>query len=232
MRHSARWHVTAGQKGYAGFFRNVRLRFGNFACDEGVHTLRNGRLEIRLRPTRAPSDALNGLVRGGHAGDVTCQHRLHMHGQCLCILKPLWAERLAYTNQILIATPSLGLQAKGFAQLCIVAQFGVCIEGQVVGVQIDVVRQQSLQAFLHPADHPAVLAAPEQAVVYKDGIGFGFDGRVNQLATGCDARDQFAHHGLAFNLQTIGSVIFEAFRLQQLVKRLKQRLEICHGNLI
>ena len=106
------------------------------------------------------------------------------------------------------------------------------IQWQVVGIQIDVVCQQSLQALFHPTHHTAILPAPKQTVVHQHSVGLGMNGGIDQLAAGRDARHHFVNLTATFHLQAIGSIVFKSFRLQQLVKRLKQRLGICHGNLI
>ena len=50
-------------------------------------------------------------------------------------------------------------------------KLGMRIERQVVGEQVDAVRQQQRQARLQPAGQAPVLAAPEQAVVHQDRVG-------------------------------------------------------------
>jgi hypothetical protein len=103
--------------------------------------------------------------------------------------------------------------APGPAARC--CPLGVRIQRQVVGKKIDVVRQQQLQALLHPARDPAILATPEQAVVHENGVGRAAMAAsisallaVTPLTT---RRSAF----LALHLQAIGAVVFETFGLQQ-----------------
>jgi hypothetical protein len=62
----------------------------------------------------------------------------------------------------------------------------VRVQRQVVGKQINILRQQFLQALLHPAHHTPVLPTPKQAVVHKYSVRLGGNRRVNQGQRGCD----------------------------------------------
>ena len=61
-------------------------------------------------------------------------------GQGSSIFKHALVLGLAQTNQILLTTPSLHFKIQDLAQLGVVAQLGVRIQGQMIGIQIDVVR--------------------------------------------------------------------------------------------
>jgi hypothetical protein len=98
----------------------------------------------------------------------------------------------------------VGLGAEPLAQLRVVAQLRVRIERQVVGEQVDVVRQQQGQALLHPAGDAPVLAAPEQAVVHEDGVGAGGDGRLDQRAAGGHAGDDAPDLGRPSTCRPLG----------------------------
>ena len=102
------------------------------------------------------------------------------------------------------------------------------VQRQVVGEQVDVVREQQGQALLHPAGDAAILAAPEQAVVHKDGVGLGLHRRLDQGAAGSDARNQPPHVFLALHLQPIGPVVLEPLGLEQAVEGLQELL--CTGH--
>ena len=128
--------------------------------------------------------------------------------------------------QVLLAKLPLHRPAELHAQLGIVAQRGVGIQRQVVGKQVDVVGQQHLQALLHPARHPSVLAAPEQAVVHEDSVGFGVDGGLDQRAAGRHARDDGADLFTPLDLQAIGAVVLEAGGLQQVVEGLQHGVAV------
>ncbi len=108
-----------------------------------------------------------------------------------------------------------------------ISQLGMGIERQMVGIEVDVMRQQQRQTLFHPADDRAIVAAvpatPEQPMVNKNGVGLRRDGRFNQRQTGRDAGDDFAHLGLAFDLQAVRSMVLEALRLQQLIESGQQQ---------
>ena len=65
------------------------------------------------------------------------------------------------------------------------------VEWQVVGQQIDIVRQQQRQALLEPTGHAAVMAAPEQTMVNQQSIRTLRDRRFDQSATRCHPRYDF-----------------------------------------
>src|SRR5512133_3488120 len=79
-------------------------------------------------------------------------------------------------------------------------------------------RQQQCQPLFHPASHTAVLTAPEQAVMDEDGVRLGSDSGFDQGTARSDARDNFANVRPAFHLQSIGTIVFKALRLQQVVQ--------------
>ena len=121
------------------------------------------------------------------------------------------------------------LQTQSQAQLGVVAQLGVRVQGQVVGQQIDVVGQQQADPLLHPAGDAPIHAAPEQAVMHEDGIGPGLDRSFDQGATGRHTADDAANLALAFDLQAVGPVVLEAFGLQQAIKLGQKVVSQDHG---
>ena len=135
----------------------------------------------------------------------------------------VFVSGLAQPAQLLLAKAARGLPAQAPGQLCVVAVLGVRVQRQVVGVKVHIVRQQARQALLHPARDAPVLPAPEQAVVHKDGIGPGGDGRLNQRQAGRHAADQLANSLAALHLQAVWPVVLEQRRLQRLVKSGQQR---------
>ena len=94
------------------------------------------------------------------------------------------------------------------------------VQRQVVCPKIDVVLQQQSEALLHPAGDPAILSAPEKAVVHEDRIGPVIQCGLDQRPAGGHARHDPANLGPTFDLQSVGSVILEATRLEQPVKSL------------
>ena len=65
--------MTGGNKRDAALTRQMHLRLGDFAGDEGVHAERDRVLEIALRAAGAPGDARNALRR--IADDLECAER-------------------------------------------------------------------------------------------------------------------------------------------------------------
>jgi hypothetical protein len=63
------------------------------------------------------------------------------------------------------------------------------IQRQVVGEQVDVVRQQARHALLAKARDAAVLGFPEPAVMHQQRIGAALDGRLDQRLAGGDPAD-------------------------------------------
>jgi hypothetical protein len=65
--------------------------------------------------------------------------------------------RIGQPAQVLIAECGLPLHAQPRTKLRVVAQFGMGIQRQVIGKQIDVMRQQQTDALLEPArDAPSM----------------------------------------------------------------------------
>ena len=128
---------------------------------------------------------------------------------------------LAQKDHVLVAGAAIGLQAQTGPQLRVIAQFGMGVQWQVVGEQVDVMLQQQRQPLLHPASHAAILATPEQSVVHQDGSGLRIDCRLDQRTAGGDTSDQAPNFGPAFDLQAVGAIVAEQLRLQQAIERLE-----------
>ena len=138
-----------------------------------------------------------------------------------------------HTAQVLFAKARVGLPAQQRAQAGVIAQFRVRVQGQVVGVEVDIVGQQALQALLHPAGDAPVLPAPEQAVVHKEGVGLLRNGCVDQRTAGGHAADDARNLRLALDLQAVGAVVLEAFGLQERVQGLQQGVSVNgHGRIV
>ena len=84
-----------------------------------------------------------------------------MLGQGLCRGKGLATDTPAQQPQVLLAKACVADQAKFESQLGVVAQVRVGIEWQMVGKQVDVMRQQQGQPLFHPAGDAAILPTPE-----------------------------------------------------------------------
>ena len=196
----------------------MRLRLGDLSGDERLRARSDGGFKVALRATRAPRYSFNSFVRPPRLGDRTIQHMFQLPRQHIGIGKRFAIGALAQKTQVLLTKAAVGLQPQPQPQLGVIAQRGVRVQRQMVGKQVDVVRQQTFQPLLHPAGHPAVLAAPEQAVVHKNRVGTGVYGRVDQRAVGRHTADQFANAGLALDLQPIGAVVLEALGLHLCIK--------------
>ena len=95
-----------------------------------------------------------------------------------------WCSQPAQT---LVAKTFQRLPSHVQTQLGVVAPLFMCIQRQVIGQQVDVVRQQQGQSLLHPTGDGAVLPAPEQAMVNQQSVRAFFNSRFNQRFAGCHA---------------------------------------------
>lgn len=192
----------------------MRLRLGDFTGNEGLRTGSDGGLEIALCASCAPCHPLDGLAPGLDAGHGTLQHVFELPGQHVGVGEGLAVGPAADEAQVLLAEAAGGLQAQHLAQLRVVAQSGMGVERQVVGQQIDVMRQEQAQALLHPAGDGAILPAPEQAVMHENRAGTSLYGGLDQRTAGGDTGNQLADPRAAFHLQAIGAVVLEALGLK------------------
>ena len=147
------------------------------------------------------------------------------------ILKRAGVYAPAQKTQVLLAEAGLRPQTQLQAQLRVIAQFRVRVQRQMVGKQVDVVRQQQSQALLQPADDTPVLTAPEQAMVNKNRVGPRRNGSFNQGPAGGHPGDDFSHAGCALHLQTVGAVVTKTLGLEQGVKGLQELGAIGHGEI-
>ena len=207
--------MACSDKAHTGFTGQMGLRLGDLASDKGISPGSNRSLEKALRTARAPSQLANRACHiGVDQSSAATQNGLHMAVECIGTGK----VGIRQPAQVLIAKRSLPLYTQLEAQLRVVPQLGMGIQWQVIGKQIDVMRQQQAYALLEPTGNPTIHAAPEQAVVHKDGVGLGVDGRLDQRTAGRDAADDAADLAFAFHLQAIGPVVLESFGLQQPVE--------------
>ena len=221
--------VAAGEKRHAGLAGVVRLRLRDFTSDERISPGRNRRFEIPLRTAGAPGDAPQRPAVTGHHRGCTLQSKLQQRAQ---LRRRHRLRRGADEAQVLLTEPRLRHPLKARAELRVVAQLGVRVQRQVVGEQADLVRQQQLQALLEPARDAPVLALPEQAVVHQDRIGARVNGRFDQRTACGYARDDFAHLGLAFNLQTVRPIITKAGHVEQGIEAGLDLTACCHSKFL
>ena len=121
-------------------------------------------------------------------------------------------------------------QAQLAPKLRVVTQHRMSVEWQVVGQQVDVMREQQRKPLFHPAGHARVLPLPEQPMVHQNRIGLRRDGRFDQGTAGGHTRDQAAHLCRALDLKPVGAVVLEALWLQQGIQSLDELLAIGHGS--
>ena len=207
------------------FAGQMGLGFGNFARDKSLRPGSQGGFKKALCPARTPGQASNRLLgRTANPGGTAAQRVFNLIDQGLGAGKGTRANQA----QLLLAKTAIGHHPQALAQLRVVAQGGVGIQRQVVGDQVDIVRQQKAQALFEPARHAPIHAAPKQAVVNEDGIGPVGNGRFNQGPAGRHTGHDVAHLRLALHLQAIGAVVFKTLRLQQASAVLQQ---VVTGNL-
>src|SRR5574337_43313 len=74
--------VAAGEVGHAAFARDVRLRLGNLAGDEGLRPGGDCRLEVALRAAGAPRYSFDSTLRRIHQHDLAIQPFFQMRREC------------------------------------------------------------------------------------------------------------------------------------------------------
>jgi hypothetical protein len=141
----------------------MRLRLGDLARDEGIGARRDRRLEVALRAARAPGDVVDGLLRGSGLDHSPPQNLLHVRRQCGGIGESVAACTRAHKAQILFAEAPAGGEPQLQPQLRVVAEFGVSIQRQVVGKEVDVVCQQQGQAQPAASGTPSAMPAAASA---------------------------------------------------------------------
>jgi hypothetical protein len=106
------------------------------------------------------------------------------------------------------------------------------VQWQVVGQQIDVMRQQQSQPLFEPSGHATVVTAPKQSMVNEQSIRIVSNGGFNQSATGSHARNDFFYFRAPFDLQTVRAIVFEQLRLQQLIAISQYVVAMGHVNAV
>ena len=134
--------------------------------------------------------------------------------------------------ELLVAEARISHQAQALSELRVVAEFGMGVQRQVIGEEADIGGHQAPHPRRQPAGQPPVLAAPEQPVVNQQRVGAVSDRGVDESQAGGDPRDEPAHRGSAFELQTVRPIILEAFGAQQC---LQAGFDVCardHGGIL
>jgi hypothetical protein len=97
--------------------------------------------------------------------------------------------------------------AQAQCQLRVVAQRGMGIQRQVVGEQVDVVRQQSRHALFAETRDAPVLGLPEPAVMHQQRIRAALGRGLDQRLAGGDPADDAPDALAAFHLQAVWAII-------------------------
>lgn len=204
--------MTAGHEGHAGLAGDVRLRLRDLPGDEGIGSCGDRGLEVRLRATRAPGYATQGAAVTRHHGRHSTERQFNLPGECR------QGDRLqqrANEAEVLLAKACVCKPSQALPELRVVAELWMRIERQVVGKQVDVVREQRRQALLEPPGHRPLVPTPEQPVVNQNRIGPSIDRRVDQRPACSDPAHESLHLGSTLDLKTVRPIILEARRLQQ-----------------
>ncbi len=134
----------------------------------------------------------------------TLQSMLNMLGE---LLQGLRVIQCTMHGDILLAETPLFDEAKYSAELCVVAEFGVGIQRQMIGQQTDIVLQQMGDAALLDAGDRGIFAAPEIAVMNEDGIRTPCRGSFQHGLRGGHAGCDAPHLGPPFHLHTVRTVV-------------------------
>lgn len=208
--------VVAGREiGYTGFAREMHRLFGNLATHVGVEPERDCLLETALGAAGTPADA------GNRARGVADQQRrtpecggergLHASGV-------RGGFRASVPGDVLLAEAPFRDPFQSGGELRVVAKFRMRIEREVIGEEVDVVRQQGTDAAAADTGDAPILALPEPAVMDEQRIGTARDGGVDQCLAGGNAGNDALHGSASFHLQTVWAIIPEARRFQRCVQ--------------
>ena len=174
------------------------------------------RFEIALRAAGTPADATYHAIGVAHQEWCSPQRGFDTRGKRMCGHR---GRQITGTADLLLAEMQRRRQAEPAPQLCVVAQFGMRIKRQVVGQQVDLVREQQSKAAPTRTDHPHVVALPEKSMVHQNRIGAGRDCGLDQRQARGHTRDQAQNLSLSFHLHAVWAIIAKARRFEQLVQR-------------
>ncbi len=171
--------------------REMLGRLGHFAADVDVGAGRDGRLEKALRPAGAPRHTAHFAVRRSEHQRYAPQFRLDVGGQCR---KRGRLRRRAKPSELIRAeTAAIVGETEQLAELGVIAELRVRVEGQMKGKQIDVVADQHPET---PALHPGnagIFVLPEIAVMDENGIRPPIPGRLEERQAGGHAAGDSAN---------------------------------------
>ena len=188
------------------------LGFGNFAGNVNVCACINGSLKIPLRAAGTPCDAAQGLVLPSDGGGCAPCFGGNARGQGF--QAALAFGKCADVEQVLVAESGFVYPAYALGELDVVAEFGMRVQRQMIGNQVDAVGKQGGDALFFPAGDGGGFAFPKHAVVDKQGIRAGLGGKIYGGAAGGYGGGDFADAFRAFHLQAVGGIVFELGGLQ------------------
>ena len=114
-----------------------------------------------------------------------------------------------------------------FGKVGVVAQLGVLVKRQVVGKEVQLMREQRGKATLLQTDHLRRFAFPEVAVMHQERVCLPVNRRGYCRLRGGDGGKDAADFRPPFHLQAVGRVIAETGALQQFVQ---MGLQLVTGN--
>ncbi|KFB77268.1 MAG: Periplasmic pH-dependent serine endoprotease DegQ precursor [Candidatus Accumulibacter cognatus] len=207
--------VTGGKVGDAGLACKMHGLLGDLTAQVEIDAERDGLFEQSLCCAGTPSDAADQAIA------VTDQQRRALQLAANTIDDRRDGGRVfqgAQPADVLLAKTSVRGPAESSGQLCIVPEFRVAIEWQMIGDQVDVVLEQRLQARFPQAGDTTLFAAPEPAMMDQESVSATLDSRIEQRLAGRDAGDQAPDFGASFHLQAVWAIIPETPWFQQLLQ--------------
>ena len=216
--------VTAVEDVETKFFRHGVGPVWAFASDEGVHAFVGRFFQIAAGASSDDADATAGFGAAGNdewfcaggameaggefgAGDAN----LSFEANGLAVIEEERAE---------------SFEAEGGAELGVIAEFAVRVEGKMRTIDGEVVPQQQLQQFVTLA-RPGMGCAPEESVMDNEEIGFGGDGELDRCERGIDRSGDVCDGTVVLNLEAVEGpvVVFYFGRVEEAIAVVHERLE-------
>ena len=199
----------------------VDMLFADFAGDESVGACLDGVLQQPATGAGAPGDGTDqsiGIRKQGDAATVVASTVGGEHGAA----QRHAHAKLAQHDEPRLADGSPRGQPQTAPHARVVANFGMHIERQVIGVEIDVCGQKRCEALAVIADNSRIITFPEKPVVNDDGVGFGGYCGVDQGLIGRDADHNVRYRGAARYLQAVNGNVLETANFEELIEVTRQ----------
>ncbi|CAM2149334.1 hypothetical protein PT2222_210077 [Paraburkholderia tropica] len=208
--------VMAGrEKRHAALRRRVKSGLGDFAGKEHVGARVDGRVEEALRRARAPCHAAQLPVGIAEHERRAPERLLDLRGE---VRERDRHGQRGHPAEILLAEPLLADPAELGAELRVIAELRVAVERQMVGKQVEVVREQCLQATIFAPRDLRRLVLPEVAVMDQHGVGAPLERGFQKGQRGGHAGRDLLHAPPPFHLQPIRAVVLEPPGFQKIVQ--------------